>query len=94
MTSVVDDRLLVTWNSMQFAWGDNTLAQRVTIFAVDNHDPNAPFPAPSVSLASNFRTLITLLFRGNAVLDDRTPVFKDEDMLRTFSRALVAAQFR
>lgn len=94
MTSVVDDRLLVTWNSVQFAWGDDKLAQRVTIFAVDNHDPNAPFPAPSVSLASNFRTLITLLFRGNAVLDDRTPVFKDEDMLRTFSRALVAAQFR
>jgi len=38
--------------------------------------------------------LITLLFRGNAVLDERTPVFKDEDLLRTFSRALVAAQFR
>ena len=94
LASVVDDSLLVTWNSMQFSWGDNQLAQRVTIFAVDNHDPDAPFPTPSTSVGSNIRTLITLLFRGNAVLDERTPVFKDEDLLRTFSRALVAAQFR
>jgi hypothetical protein len=94
MQSVVDDRLLVTWNSMQFAWGDGDLAQRVTVFAVDNHDPDAPFPTPSTSVTSNIRTLITLLFRGNAVLDDRTPVFKDEDLLRTFTRALVDAQFQ
>lgn len=94
LTSVVDDSLLVTWNSVQFAWGDDKLAQRVTIFAVDNHDPDAPFPTPSTSVGSNIRTLITLLFRGNAVLDERTPVFKDEELLRTFSRALVAAQFR
>lgn len=94
LTSVVDDSLLVTWNSVQFAWGDNRLAQRVTIFAVDNHDPDAPFPSPSTSVGSNIRTLLTLLFRGNAVLDERTPVFKDEELLRTFSRALVAGQFR
>lgn len=94
LLSVVDDSLLVTWNSVQFAWGDRNLAQRVTIFAVDNHDPDAPFPTPTTSVGSNMRTLVTLLFRGNAVLDERTPVFKDEDMLRTFSRALVAAQFR
>ncbi|GAA2568356.1 MFS transporter [Mycolicibacterium diernhoferi] len=94
LTSVVDDRLLVTWNSVQFAWGDDNLAQRVTAFAVDNHDPDAPFPTPSTSVASNIQTLITLLFRGNAVLDQRTPSFKDEDLLRTFTRALVAGQFR
>ena len=94
LTSVVDDSLLVTWNSVQFAWGDDQLAQRVTVFAVDNHDPDAPFPTPSTSVGSNIRTLITLLFRGNAVLDERAPVFKDEELLRTFSRSLVAAQFR
>ncbi|MDF2584042.1 MAG: hypothetical protein K0R33_2685, partial [Mycobacterium sp.] len=94
LTSVVDDSLLVTWNSVQFAWGDDRLAQRVTVFAVDNHDPDAPFPTPSASVGSNIRTLVTLLFRGNAVLDERTPVFKDEELLRSFSRALVAAQFR
>jgi hypothetical protein len=94
LASVVDDSLLVTWNSVQFAWGNDRLAQRVTVFAVDNHDPDAPFPTPSASVGSNIRTLVTLLFRGNAVLDERTPVFKDEELLRTFSRALVAAQFR
>ncbi len=94
LTSVVDDKLLVTWNSVQFAWGDDDLAQRVTVFAVDNHDPDAPFPTPSTSVASNIGTLITLLFRGNAVLDERTPSYKDEDLLLTFTRALVAEQFR
>lgn len=91
--SVVDDGLLVTWNSLQFAWGDRHLAQRVTVFAVDNHEPDAPFPRPSESIASTFRTLITLLFRGNAVLDERLPTFKDEDLLTVFGHALVAAQF-
>ncbi|MBU8825548.1 hypothetical protein [Mycolicibacterium goodii] len=93
LLSVVDDDLLVTWNSLQFAWGDSNLAQRVTVFAVDNHDPEAPFPHPSVAIVSTMRTLVTLLFRGNAVLDEESPVFKDEDMLTTFGRALVTAQF-
>lgn len=94
LLSVVDDNLLVTWNSVQFAWGDSDLAQRVTVFAVDNHEATAPFPTPSTSVGSNIRTLVTLLFRGNAVLDERTPVFKDQELLRTFTRGLVAAQFR
>jgi hypothetical protein len=92
--SVVDDDLLVTWNSVQFAWGDGEIAQRVTIFAVDNHDPGAPFPEPSADITSSVRTLITLLFRGNAVLNQRTPSFKDAELLTEFGRALVAAQFR
>ncbi|WBP96283.1 hypothetical protein O6072_10160 [Mycolicibacterium neoaurum] len=93
LVSVVDDRLLVTWNSIQFAWGDKDLAQRVSVFAVDNHDADAPFPTPSTSVASNIGALFTLLFRGNGVLDQRTPVFKDEDMLLSFTRSLVTAQF-
>lgn len=91
--SVVDDNLLITWNSIQFAWGDADLAQRVTVFAVDNHEPDAPFPTPTGELPSTLRTLVTLLFRGNAVLDEQNPTFKDEDLLTDFGRALVAAQF-
>ncbi|MGX9789949.1 hypothetical protein [Mycobacterium sp. MMS18-G62] len=94
MISVVDDDLLVTWNSLQFTWGDGQIAQRVTIFAVDNHDPGAPFPEPSADIMSSVRTLITLLFRGNAVLNQRIPSFKDADLLTEFGRALIAAQFR
>lgn len=92
LISVVDDELLITWNSLQFAWGDMHVAQRVTIFAVDNHDPDAPFPQPTQNLFPMMRTLMTLLFRGNAALDQRTPSFKDADMLSQFGRALVAAQ--
>jgi hypothetical protein len=42
---------------------------------------------------STLRTLFTLLFRGNAVLDQQTPTFKDEELLTEFGRRLVAAQF-
>ncbi|MEV3901600.1 hypothetical protein AB0K11_04680 [Mycobacterium sp. NPDC050551] len=93
LLSVVDDDLLVTWNSLQFAWGNAEIAQRVTIFAVDNHEPDAPFPVPSGNLFPTLRTLLTLLFRGNAVLDQRTPTFKDGELLTVFGRALVGAQF-
>lgn len=91
--SVVDDNLLITWNALRFAWGDRSLAQRITIFAVDNHDPGAPFPQPTQSVAASLRTLFTLLFRGNAVLDEQTPTFKDAELLTEFGRRLVAAQF-
>ncbi|WP_006245118.1 hypothetical protein [Mycolicibacterium tusciae] len=93
MLSVVDDKLLITWNSLRFAWGDSQLGQRVTIFAVDNHDPDAVFPEPSDSMVSTLRTLFTLLLRGNAVLDERSPRFKDAELLAEFGRALVKAQF-
>jgi hypothetical protein len=94
MMSVVDDDLLVTWNSIQFAWGDRKVAQRITIFAVDNHDPNAPFPEPSGDMIGTVRSLITLLFRGNSVLESRRAAFKDADLLTEFGRGLVSAQFR
>lgn len=93
LLSVVDDHLLVTWNSLRFAWGDRSLGQRVSIYAVDNHDPNAPFPTPTGTLPSTLRTMFTLLFRGNAVLDEKAPTYKDADLLTEFGRELVAAQF-
>ncbi len=93
LLSVVDDNLLITWNSLRFAWGNDQKAQRVSIFAVDNHDPNAPFPTPTGTLPSTLRTMFTLLFRGNAVLDEKTPSYKDADLLTEFGRKLVAAQF-
>ena len=92
MISVVDDDLLVTWNSLEFVWGDDELAQRVTVFAVDNHEPDAPFPEPTQSLLPSISTLLTLLFRGNDVLFQEAPTWKDAALLTTFGRALIAAQ--
>jgi hypothetical protein len=94
MTSVVDDDLLLSWTTLQFAWGNGEVAQRISILAVDNHEPNAPFPQPSGELIGTVRTLITMLFRGNSVLDARKASFKDADLLTEFGRALVSAQFR
>ncbi|WP_374157804.1 hypothetical protein ACEWX3_23180 [Mycobacterium sp. G7A2] len=92
MISVVDDDLLVTWDSLEFIWGDDELAQRVTVFAVDNHEPDAPFPEPTQSLLPSISTLLTLLFRGNDVLFQEKPTWKDAALLTTFGRALIAAQ--
>jgi len=92
MVSVVDDKLLVTWNALQFTWGDQQIAQRVTLFAVDNHDPLAPFPEPSGGVGPTLGTLMTILLRGNAADADRDPTFKDSELLAHVGRALVAAQ--
>lgn len=93
LVSVVDDGLLVTWNAVEFTWGDSRIAQRVLLSAVDNHEPDAPFPEPSTTMVSTLQTMFTLLIRGNAVLDARAPSFKDADLLTEFGRALVAQQF-
>ncbi|CDO28176.1 hypothetical protein ABFW11_17340 [Mycolicibacterium porcinum] len=93
LVSAVDDRLLVTWDVLRFAWGDQDEEQVVDIFAVDNHLPDAPFPIPQRGLVSTLRNLLTVLFRGNAVLVQSRPSFKDEELLTEFGRAFVAAQF-
>lgn len=93
LVSVVDDNLLVTWNALQFTWGDRDIAQRVLLFAVDNHDPGAPFPEPSGSgVLPTLGTLMTILLRGNAAAADRAPTYKDAEMLTQLGRALVTAQ--
>lgn len=91
--SAIDDRLLVTWDVLRFAWGDEDKEQVVDIFAVDNHLADAPFPDPQRGLVSTLRNLLTVLFRGNATLVQSRPSFKDEELLTEFGRALVAAQF-
>lgn len=93
LVSAVDDRLLVTWDVLRFAWGDEDQEQVVDIFAVDNHLPDAPFPNPQRGLVSTLRNLLTVLFRGNAVLMQSRPSFKDEVLLTEFGRTFVAAQF-
>lgn len=92
LVSVVDDELLVSWNVLQFSWGNERIAQRVNIFAVDNHEPGAPFPTPSGGVLPTLGTFLTVLLRGNAADSHRAPTFKDADLLTQFGRALVAAQ--
>ena len=92
--SVIDDRLLVTWNLLVFHWRNKDSAQRVLIGAVDNHESAAPFPEPNGALWPTLGTLFTVLFRGNVVTTNREPEFKDAEMLTQFGRGLVTAQLR
>jgi hypothetical protein len=90
--TVVDDRLMVTWNMLQWVWRNDRYAQRILLITVDNHEDNAPFPQPSGAMLPTLNTLFTVLFRGNSAVDDRNPTFKDIDMLAEFGRGMVRAQ--
>ena len=94
LMSGVDDKLLVTWNMLQWTWRNADRAQRVLIFTVDNHEDDAPFPRPSGALLPTLNTLVTVLFRGNSAVDDTNPEFKDAELLTVFGRGLVAAQLQ
>jgi hypothetical protein len=92
LVNVVDDDILITWNTLEWTWGNDRSAQQITIFAVDNHEPDAPFPSPTGALVPTLQTMFTVLLRGNAVVTDDSPEFKDGDMLIEFGRGLVDAQ--
>lgn len=92
LVNVIDDDILITWDALDWSWGNRHLAQQVTIFSSDNHEPDAPFPSPSGALGPTLGMLVTVLLRGNAAVTDDAPAFKDADMLVEFGRGLVAAQ--
>lgn len=92
--TVLDDDLLLTWNMLSFIWtrGD-TVAQRVSLLTVDNHEPDAPFPQPSPNTTANLRQIVQVFLRGNATVEDTDPEYKDRDMLAEVGRQLVEAQW-
>ena len=92
IVSVIEEEQLVTWNILQWTWQGPDSAQRVLVFAVDDHEDDAPFPEPTGGGAATLNTLFTVLFRGNAAVADRDPSFKDADLLATFGRAVVEAE--
>ena len=92
MFTAVDDRLLVTWEAVQWTWTNGSQAQRVLVIAVDNHEPDAPFPAPTGGLGPTLSSLFTVLLRGNAAEYNEDATFKDEVLLTEFAHALVRAQ--
>jgi hypothetical protein len=92
LVSGTDDKLLVTWNVLQWTWKNGPAAQRVLLLSVDNHDDGAPFPQPGHSLPTVLNSLFVVLFRGNAAVENREPEFKDADMLTEVGTAFVNAQ--
>ena len=75
-----------------WTWRAGTSAQRVMVFAVDNHDDTAPVPEPGHSIPEVLRSIVNVLFRGNAAVTNANAQFKDLEMLTEVSRKLVVAQ--
>ena len=93
MYTVVDDDLLLTWSNLNFVWVRGPgLTQRVSLITVDNHDPDAIFPEPAPSMASNGANSLAVLLRGKTAVSDTEPEYKDRDMLETLAREIVEAQ--
>lgn len=90
--SVIDDRLLVTWDGLQWTWTNGVVGQRILVAAVDNHEDWAPFPQPTGGVAPTLNSLFTVLFRGNSAEATDDPNMKDDDLLTDFGHALVRAQ--
>ena len=94
MYTIVDQNLFLTWTKLNFQWtrGDGTV-QVVNLISVDNHDPGAQFPQLDPAALSVATQTINVLFRGNAVLEDEEPDYKDSDMLTELGRDVVATQW-
>lgn len=92
MYTVVDERLLLTWSKLTFQWANARTVQRVSIFSVDDHRPEATFPEPQAAKSVFFGNIFTVLLRGNAVTADTTPSYKDRAMLESVARSIVAQQ--
>lgn len=94
LQTLVDDREILTYNRLVWRWNNGVQTQEVTLFAVDNHEPDAPFPQlrrPQHSWEV-VNGMLVLLFRGNAVTEDLNPEFKDRDLLVELAGALIDRQ--
>ncbi len=73
MWNVVDDDKYLTYTVVSWWWNNGSRTQQVMLWAVDNHEPEAYFPQPRITIAANVSALMTVLLRGNAVLLDSNP---------------------
>lgn len=89
----VSDALLLTWTKLVFTWVREDITQRITVISVDNHEPDAVFPQPAPSMASNLGTGFATFLRGNAIAVDNEPDYKDRELLTAFATSLVDAQW-
>ncbi|MGV9714183.1 hypothetical protein ACWDTI_26400 [Gordonia sp. NPDC003424] len=92
LQTIVDDRRFLTYNRLLWRWNNGSSAQQVSLLSVDNHEPDAYFPAPELVLWRNLNSFVTVLLRGNSVTEDLTPVFKDRDLLVECATSLINAQ--
>ncbi|MCX2754275.1 MULTISPECIES: hypothetical protein [unclassified Gordonia (in: high G+C Gram-positive bacteria)] len=90
--SVVDDERYLTYTALSWRWNNGNRTQQVMLWAVDNHEPEAYFPEPRITILANMNSLMTILLRGNSVLLDTDPQLKDEALLIGLAGELIRAQ--
>lgn len=92
LLSIVDDERLLTYNRLSWWWTDGRRTQFVSLLAVDDHSPGAVFPTPALTIMGNVNSLLTVLIRGNAVVQDDQPVYKDRQLLVETANQLIDRQ--
>ncbi|MVU82086.1 hypothetical protein GPX89_33215 [Nocardia sp. ET3-3] len=97
LNTVVDDRRLLSWTWLSWRWRGHGGAELVSLISADNHLPDAEFPQPEPSVLRNADNLLHQILRGNAVTldpesekDDTESEYKDQDMLTSLARSMVA----
>ena len=90
--TIVDDKRLLTWSKLTFAWTRDATTQRISVISVDDHEPGADFPESTPSMASNGMNSLTVLLRGSRATQDSSPEYKDRNMLLTLGRDIIEAQ--
>ncbi|WLP92256.1 hypothetical protein [Gordonia sp. NB41Y] len=90
--SVVDDERYLTYTVLSWWWNNGARTQQIILWAVDNHEPDAQFPPPRITIGQNLNTMMTVFFRGNASIADTDPAYKDRGLLTLLATELVNAQ--
>ena len=92
LQTAVDDRAYLTYNRLTWRLTDGERTQVVSLMSVDNHEPDVRFPEPQLSTMRNVGIFATILLRGNLVVEDLEPSFKDRDLLVGLANKLIDTQ--
>ena len=90
--NVVDDRRYLTYTVLSWWWTNGTRTQQVILWSVDNHEADAFFPPPQMTVAANLNTMFTVLLRGNAVIRASAAKQNDRALLTDLATGLVQSQ--
>ncbi len=60
MWTVVDDARYLTYTVVSWMWNNGRRTQQVMLWAVDNHEPDAVFPEPRMTVLANMNSLLTV----------------------------------